>query len=243
MKKVKILMGMAVMLAVMSGCEKKDGIDDDLSFLNSATTTNNNSIFDISNDNSGNVRITPTGQGSSSFVVNFGHGTGANASAVVMPGNSATHSYPEGTYTVTIVSKSLSGQETTATYPLTVTYRAPEDLVVTKTQAAYLLKVKATAKYAASYLVYWGDVPNEVGTPLATGGEVSHTYASSGNYNVKVVALSGGAAKTEDISQELSEADNNLPRWLIQIHPVSTPALQWANSPEAGNGGAALTVH
>ncbi|MGZ8561370.1 MAG: hypothetical protein ACXWV3_07230 [Flavisolibacter sp.] len=201
MKKVKLILGMAAIVAVMSGCEKKDGIDDDLSFLNTATTTNNNSIFDISNDNSGNVKITPTGQGASSFVVNFGHGVGAGASAVVMPGNSATHAYPEGTYTVTIVSKSLSGQETSATYPLTVTYRAPEDLVVTKTQAAYLLKVKATAKYAASYLVYWGDVANEVGTPLATGGEVSHTYASSGNYNVKVVALSGGAAKTEDISQ------------------------------------------
>lgn len=202
---------MAVLLAVMSGCEKKDGIDDDLSFLNTATTTNNNSIFDISNDNSGNVRITPTGQGSSSFVVNFGHGTGASASAVVMPGNSVTHAYPEGTYTVTIVSKSLSGQESTATYPITVTYRAPEDLIVTKTHSPYQLKVKATAKYAASYLVYWGDVANEVGTPLATGGEVSHTYASSGNYTLKVVALSGGAAKTEEISQVTITENFGLP--------------------------------
>ncbi len=54
--------------------------------------------------------------------------------------------------------------------------------------------------YAASYLVYFGDVANEVGTPLANGAEVAHTYAAAGTYNVKVVALSGGAAKSETIT-------------------------------------------
>jgi hypothetical protein len=57
--------------------------------------------------------------------------------------------------------------------------------------------VIGTSLYAASYLVYFGDVTNEVGTPMAIGATVKHTYATSGNYNVKVVALSGGAAKTE----------------------------------------------
>jgi hypothetical protein len=62
------------------------------------------------------------------------------------------------------------------------------------------MKVSAKADYAASYLVYFGDVTNEVGTALANGAEVSHDYATSGNYNLKVVALSGGAAKTEKIT-------------------------------------------
>ena len=199
MKKTIIIFSLLAITAGFSSC-KKDGIDDDLSFLGTATTSNPGKIFDISNDNSGNVKITPTGQGAASFVVNYGHGTGAGASAVVTPGNSTTHAYPEGTYTVTIVSKSLSGQETTATYPLTVTYRAPENLVVTTTATAHQLKVKATALYAASYLVYFGDVPNETGTALATGGEAIHTYANAGVYNVKVVALSGGLAKTEKIT-------------------------------------------
>jgi hypothetical protein len=200
MKKVTIIFSFAALLFGTAGCEKKEGIDDDLSFLNSATTANNGKIFDISNDNSGNVKITPTGQGASSYTVKYGHGTGAGASAVVMPGNSTTHSYPEGSYTVTIVSKSVGGQESTATYPLQLTYRAPENLTVTTTQDVHLLKVKATALYAASYLVYYGDVANETGTPLATGAEVSHTYSAAGTYNVKVVALSGGAAKTEKIT-------------------------------------------
>src|SRR5215216_2409247 len=100
MKKLTIIFSLAALLAGAIGCEKKEGIDDDLSFLNSATTTNPGKVFDISNDNSGNVKITPTAEGASSFVVNFGHGTGTGASAVVMPGNSTTHAYPEGSYTV-----------------------------------------------------------------------------------------------------------------------------------------------
>lgn len=195
MKKIITLCSLAALL--VAGCSKKEGIDDDTSFLSTATTSNTNKVFDISNDNSGNVKITPTGQGASSYVVGFGHGTGAGASAAVTPGNFTIHAYPEGSYTVSITAKSLSGQETTTTYPLQVTYRAPENVIMTTTQEAHLLKVKATALYAASYLIYFGDVANEVGTPLATGAEVAHTYATAGTYNVKVVALSGGAAKTE----------------------------------------------
>src|SRR2546421_3901863 len=199
MKKITILLSLFAFMVGSIGC-KKNGIDDDTSFLSSAVTANPGKIFDISNDNSGNVKITPTGEGASSYIIQFGDGTGASASAEVKPGFSATHAYPEGSYTVTIVSKSLSGQGSPTSYPLQVTYRAPENLKVTTTQDVHLLKVKATALYAASYLVYFGDVANEAGTPLAKGAEVSHTYASAGTYNVKVVALSGGAAKTEKIS-------------------------------------------
>ena len=198
MKNRITIFSLAVLLAGATGCDKKDGIDDDLSFVTSASApTNSNRLFDITNDNSGVVRITPTGTGAASYTVNFGHGTGSGALATVMPGSSASHAYPEGTYTVSIVSTSSTGQTTTNTYPLTVTYRAPENIMITKTVVGNILKVKATALYAASYLVYFGDVANETGTPLATGAEVQHSYAAGGNYNIKVVALSGGAARSE----------------------------------------------
>lgn len=199
MKKTTIIFGLFILMLGAVGCQK-DGIDNDTSFLSTAATANTGKVFDISNDNSGNVKITPTGEGASSFVVMFGHGTGTAAQATVTPGNSAVHAYPEGSYTVTIVSRDLAGKETTNTYPLQVTYRAPENVNVTTTASVHTLKVKATALYAASYLVYFGDVANEVGTPLATGAEVTHTYAAAGTYNVKVVALSGGAAKTEQVT-------------------------------------------
>ena len=199
MKKKIILFSLLVFIACSIGC-KKDGISSDTSFLSSAGTANTGKIFDISNDNSGNVKITPTGEGASSYTIKFGNGTGAAAQADVMPGFSATHAYPEGSYTVTIVSKSLSGTVSEATYPLTLTYRAPENVTVTTTTNVHNIKVKATALYAASYLVYFGDVANETGTPLAKGAEVSHDYATAGIYNVKVVALSGGTATTTTIT-------------------------------------------
>lgn len=201
MKKIKLLYSLAfLLLFAVAGCTSQDGIDQDLSFLNSVSTANTGKAFDISNDNSGKVRITPTAEGATSFIVTFGHGTGASASATVIPGGNTTHNYPEGSYTVGITAIDITGKQTAATFPLTVTYRAPENIIVTLTQSVHNLKVKAKADYAASYLVYFGDVANETGTPLATGAEVSHDYATSGNYNVKVVALSGGAAKSEKIT-------------------------------------------
>ncbi|MDQ6757335.1 MAG: hypothetical protein M3004_10410 [Bacteroidota bacterium] len=199
MKKITIIFSFFILIVCSIGC-KKEGISNDTSFLSTASIANTGKIFDISNDNSGNVKITPTGEGVSSYTIKFGHGTGAAAQADVLPGFSATHAYPEGSYTVTIVSKSLSGTTTETSYPLQVTYRAPENINVTITTALHNIKVKATALYAASYMVYFGDVPNEMGTPMASGAEVSHTYATAGAYNVRVVALSGGAATAEKIT-------------------------------------------
>lgn len=199
MKKITIISGLLAFILGATGCQK-DGIDEDTSFLNTATAAKSGKFFDISNDNSGNVKITPTGEGFSSFIVKFGHGTGTDAQSEVKPGHYAMHAYPEGSYTVTIISKSLTGIDSSATYPLQLTYRAPEEIKVTTSTNLHELKVKATAKYAASYLVYFGDVTNETGTPLASGAEVTHTYSAAGNYDVKVVALSGGAARSEIVN-------------------------------------------
>jgi hypothetical protein len=194
MKKIKFICSILFFIVVASGCTKIEGIDQDLSFLNTVSSSNPSKIFDISNDNSGNVKITPLGDGATSFTISFGHGTGAAASAVVAPGGSVIHSYPEGTYTVSIAAIDIAGVSTTTTYPLTVTYRAPEDVVIIIDADVV---VSATAKYAKSFLVYYGDVASEVGTPLAVGAKLpAHTYPAGGPFTMKVVALSGGAAQT-----------------------------------------------
>ncbi len=200
MKKIKFIYSFAFLLVVAISCTSKDGIDKDLSFLKTVASGNVNKAYTISNDNSGNVTISPSGNGVSSFEVDFGHGTGSSAMAVVKPGGSATHAYPEGTYTVTIKATDIAGVVATSTYPLTVTYRAPENVSVNTSQSVHNLKVKASADYAASFMVYFGDAVNEAGTPLAKGAELSHDYSLAGNYDVKVVALSGGAAKTEKVT-------------------------------------------
>lgn len=196
MKNLKIVYSLILLVFLAIGCSVPDGIDGNTSFIGSASSNNIAKIFDISNDNSGNVKITPTGEGVSSFNVIYGHGTGTAASAVVNPGSSTSHSYPEGTYTVTIEAIDIAGNKKISTFPLTVTYRAPENLVVTTSGE---MKVSASANYAKSFLVYYGDVANEVGTPMAIGQELpAHTYpATGGPFVLKVVALSGGVAKTE----------------------------------------------
>ncbi|NDP26475.1 MAG: hypothetical protein GZ087_03470 [Flavobacterium sp.] len=201
MKNIKLIFSFVVLLAVTISCSLPDGIDQDTSFLSSATSGNVAKIFDISTDNSGLVTITPTGEGVTSFKVGYGHGTGASATAVVAPGASTSHIYPEGSYTVSIISSDIVGNQTTATFPLVVTYVAPTNLSATVETSVYTVKVSATAINAKSFLVYFGDVVSEVGTPLAIGATTPvHTYVAGGAYNVKVVALSGGLAKTELIT-------------------------------------------
>jgi hypothetical protein len=195
MKKLKLIYSIAFLAALaLASCSKNDGVDDDLSFLSTAASADAAKIFDISTDNSGNVRITPLGTGVSSFTVNYGHGTGAAGSANVMPGYSTTHSYPEGTYTVVIDAKDIAGKVVSTSYPLTVTYRAPQNVNVT---IGSDVKIKAEALYANSFRVFYGDVANEAGTPLAVGAELpAHIYPAGGPYVLKVVANSGGVATT-----------------------------------------------
>lgn len=196
MKNIKLIFSFVLLMTLTISCSIPDGIDQDTYFLSSAASTKVSTTFDISTDNSGKVIITPTGEGVTSSKILFGHGIGADASAVVAPGSSANHSYPEGSYTVTLIYTDITGNQTTSTYPLVVTYRAPENIAIRTTGE---MRVSVTASYAKSFLVYYGDVANEVGTPLAIGQVLpAHTYPPSGStpFVMRVVASSGGAATT-----------------------------------------------
>ncbi|PKB17269.1 hypothetical protein [Flavobacterium sp. 5] len=192
MKKIKFIFSLVALMAVAISCSI-EGISDDTSLRGSATE-NVNILFDISDDNSGNVKISPTADGASSFIVDYGQGT--DGPVTLKAGENATHAYPEGDYTVKVTTVSISGATSESTAPLKVVYRAPENLAITTIDET---KVSATADYASSFLVYYGDVANEVGTPMALEEVLpAHTYpATGGSFVLKVVALSGGAAKTE----------------------------------------------
>lgn len=192
MNKLRLIYFSVIMLSVAISSCKKEGISDDTGFLNTAGSSNADKIFDISDDNSGNVKIMPLGNGYSKFDIKFGDAGGE--SAIVTPGGSVTHSYPEGSYTVTIDGYDIAGKVTTTTYPLTLTYRAPENLQVSVGDDA---TVSASADYANSFQVYYGDVANETPTALAVGATLpAHIYPAGGPYELRVVAQSGGAATT-----------------------------------------------
>ncbi len=195
MKNIKLIFSFVSLLAVTISCSIPDGISQDLSSVGTITNPSNvASIFKISTDNSGKVTITPSGDGAGTYDVYFGDAT--TVAANVQSGNSVDHKYKEGSYNVKIVAKGLNGVNVEKTYPLVIVNRSPEKLAVTTNVKVHNIKVKAVALYEVSYLVYFGDVVGEVGTPMAIGQELSHDYVSAGTYDVKVVALSGGVAVT-----------------------------------------------
>ncbi|MDX1954356.1 MAG: hypothetical protein SFU20_02420 [Chitinophagaceae bacterium] len=206
MRTIKILSGLLMMLAFTVSCTREEF--DDLSLVASGTAPANLSVlFEITQDNTGNVTITPNGEGVSSYEVYYGDGT--TVPAKVNPGKNTTHRYAEGQYPVKIVAYGITGKTTEFTQQLTVSFRAPENLDVTMSidpNNNFKVNVSATATYETNFRVYFGDVPNEVPITFIEGQTVSHTYAAVGDYTIKVVALSGGAATTE-FSQVMSIVD------------------------------------
>ena len=206
MKYRSLIFGLAVLLVSAMSCDP-DGLDDDTSFLETVNTEDIGAVFAITNDNTGLVTVTPTGQGVSRYVVDFGDGS--SVSEEIQPGESVQHAYAEGNYDVTIIAKNLAGESFEGTQPLTVSFRTPENLEVSVAgdpQDNYRVNVSASADYAAMFNVYFGETEDEDPTPLMPGEMVSYTYSDVGTYNVRVVALSGGEASLET-TQEVTITD------------------------------------
>ncbi|MBL0305673.1 MAG: PKD domain-containing protein [Chitinophagaceae bacterium] len=188
---------MAFLLVLAAGCKKETY--DDVSFVDTANSPDQLSVlFEITQDNTGRVTITPNGAGAVSYDIYYGDGTATPAK--VQAGKNTIHTYAEGVYNVKIVAYSINGKTTEITRQLTVSFRAPENLdVVINVDPAnnYKINVSATALYETNFRIYFGDVPNETPVSFLEGATVSHTYAAVGTYTVRVVALSGGAATAE----------------------------------------------
>jgi hypothetical protein len=181
----------------MLGCKKE--VYDDTSFVSSANGPDSLSVlFEITQDNSGLVTITPNGRGAVSYDVFYGHGS---TTAVKVPaGKNTNHVYPEGVYNVKVVAYAVNGKTKELNQQLTVTFRAPENLqvnVAIDPANNFKVNVSASAQYETNFRVYFGDVPNEVPVSFLEGQTVSRTYTATGTFNVRVVALSGGAATIE----------------------------------------------
>ncbi|MFC4269639.1 hypothetical protein [Polaribacter marinivivus] len=172
----------------------------DLSFTDSiAPPSNVSAAYDLTQDNTGNVTITPSADGAVSFEVYFGDSTTEPAKLGL--GENVTHTYAEGSYNVKIVAINLKGEKVEATQPLVVSFRAPENLMVTIENDAVISKqvnVTATADFAATYEFHSGETG--VTQPVATaniGDQLSYQYSTPGTYSVKIVAKGAAIATTE----------------------------------------------
>jgi hypothetical protein len=198
MKNIKTLFSFVLLLAATISCSVPEGIDSDTSFVNTATDPAGvSALATITQDNTGKVTLTPRGDGATSYEIYFGDGTAKPA--IVNAGGSVVHIYKEGVYKVKVVAIGLTGKKTENTQDINVSFRSPENLVVTIENDKAVSKkvtVKATADFALFYDVYFGDVPNEVPVQANNGESVSHVYATAGTYKIKIVSKSGAIKPT-----------------------------------------------
>lgn len=186
---------LAVLTLTLFGCAEEI---NSLQFISDAEPPSNvSALFDITTDNSGRVSITPIGEGVAQFEILPGDGT--SVPKVLRPGETMTHTYREGDFGVKIKAMGLTGLASESTQNLKVSFRAPENLVVTvqkdpvQTKTVY---VTARADFATSYEVLFGDEPNAKPQVGNIGSTIPHTYVNDGTYTIQVTAKSGGAATT-----------------------------------------------
>jgi hypothetical protein len=199
MKKINIFLSWLMGVLLLAACTKTEFTDT--SFVDRGEAPSElSAMFEITQDNTGLVTITPNGVGAVTYDVYYGDGN--NTPAKVVAGKNTTHVYQEGVYPVKIIGYSVSGKKTEVTKQLTVTFRAPENLEVTVTVDPannYKVNVSATALYETNFKVYFGTSPTETPVTFLEGQTVSNVYAATGTYQVKVIAFSGGAATTQRI--------------------------------------------
>lgn len=196
MKKTTFIYITLLLLVLVSGCKKVEYTDT--AFADAAKAPEKMSaMFNITQDNTGLVTIYPNGDGIAYY--NVYSGTGAATPIKVLPGGSIQVKYAEGVYDVRVVGVGVNGKTSEATQKLTVSFRAPENVeLTTSVDPASGFKINASAKalYETMFRIYWGDDPNEVPVSFLEGATVSHLYPRSGEYTIRLVALSGGAQTT-----------------------------------------------
>ena len=200
MKNIYKIFSSIFILFLLIGCAE-DFSDNNEFAKNIAPPSNVSASFDITQDNTGMVTITPTGEGAISFVIDYGDGSPVSSS--IKTGGNVTHTFKEGNHTVKVTAKGLNNLTTTADVNLVVSFNAPENLQVTiENDTAVSKKVNVTA--TADWATVFDFVTGEAGADPVTaniGETASFTYKEAGTYTVKVVAR-GAAIATTEYSQE-----------------------------------------
>ena len=200
MKKLKTIYKALLILFIISACTEERNLD----FLDTVQPpTNVDAMYNITQDNSGLVTITPIAEGATLFDIYFGDTTTEPEN--VEAGSYVQHTYAEGSYKVKVVAYNIKGDTTEITQDLIVSFKAPENLVVTIENDAAIskqLNVSATADFATTFEFYSGEIGVDQPVASANIGEaLSYQYATAGTYSVKVV-VKGGAIETTEYSAE-----------------------------------------
>ncbi|MDN3642281.1 hypothetical protein QWY87_06190 [Lutimonas halocynthiae] len=205
MKYLKTLLVLIIFGSAFIACE-----DNEVSyaFQEISAPTNVTSVFEIAQDDSGLVTVTPSGEGAQEFNVYFGD-VEDETPEVVTPGGSLDHVYAEGQFSVRVVGVGSTALTSEFTQVINVSFSAPENLEVTIDQSnpnPKLIKVSASADNATMFDVYFGDVEDEEPSQLMPDSEIEHIYEVSGDYTVRVVAK-GASAETLEYTEDITIGD------------------------------------
>jgi len=199
MKTIKYLFSLCLMaLTVWTCADDEKNVD-----LNSATAPTELDIqFEITQDNSGLVTMTPLGEGAVSFDIAFGDDTPDPVSLEI--GNNVSHTYSEGTYTVSMTGYGVTGLTSEITKELVVSFQAPTNLEVSiENDAAVSKQVNVTvnADFAVNYEVFSGE-SGVVDPVVANIGDTAVLqYSDAGFYDITIVVM-GGAIETTTYVEE-----------------------------------------
>ena len=196
MKHIKKLLVLFLVINVINSCDKEE---TSYALEDISAPTNIKAIFNISQDDTGTVTVTPTAEGASTFEIYFGDVEGETPEKV-SPGETATHVYAEGEFNLRVVAIGMTGLKSELVRVVTISFSAPTDLdftaVISDTDP-FEVSVTPSATNATVYDVYFGDVEDEEPTTIMDGESAVHVYAEVGDYDVRVVARGGGAATIE----------------------------------------------
>ncbi len=216
MKSIKNILSLLVIVTTLWSCA-----DDEKNVnLNNVQAPSALAMaFDVTQDNTGLVTITPTAEGAVSFDIALGDGT---AEAVELEnGQNTSHTYAEGTYTVTATAYGITGLSTSLSQELVVSFQAPENLQVTVENDAAVSKqvnVTVTADFAITFDVYSGETG--VTTPVTANiGETAIVqYTDAGIYDI-TMDVKGAAIQTTTYIEE----DFEVTEILAPIAAAPTP--------------------
>ena len=193
-------------LTAFIGCQEDFLEETDFGIVAPSNVSAN---FVITQDNTGLVTISPQADGALHYdITSFGDGS--DGVEGIKLGASVQHTFAEGSYDIQITATGLNNLKTSSTVPLQVSFKAPENLELKLVTDALTLTVSATADFAAYFHVYFG-IDGEDPVELAVDGSVSYTYSTGGDFDVKVIAFSGGAATTEKVETVTMFTETLLP--------------------------------
>ena len=171
--------------------------EKNIDFLNSASAPSELDMqFHVTQDNTGLVTITPLGEGVVVFDIDFGDGTEEPVS--IENGESVTHVYEEGTYTVSATAYGVTGLSSLISKELVVSFQAPTNISVNIENDPFVSKqvnVTVSADFAVYFEVYSGET-GVIDPVTANIGETAIVqYNEAGFYDITIVVL-GAAIET-----------------------------------------------